>query len=259
MAVTDVRGRFLWYDLMTTDPAGGQAFYAKIAGWGLQLLDGLGMPYTMFTRQGIPVGGSMQLPEEATKMGAPPHWLAYVGTPDVDQTVALATELGARTYVAPQDIPSVGRFAVMADPQGATIAFYTPLNDQPGSHAPEIGEVSWHELTTTDLDGAMRFYQQVTGWEQTGTHEMGDSGPYRMFGQGGYTLGGMMKKPADMPAPSHWTLYIRVPGIQKGVADVKDSGGQVLMGPHEVPGGDWIAVCCDPQGAVFALHQRKVG
>ncbi len=62
-----------------------------------------------------------------------------------------------------------------------------------------------------------------------------------------------------MPAPSHWTLYIRVPGIQQGVDAVKANGGQVMMGPHEVPGGDSIAVCCDPQGAVFALHQRKVG
>ncbi len=259
MSLTDVRGRFLWYDLMTTDPQGAQGFYAKVAGWGLQPYNDLGAPYTMFTRAGVPIGGSMQLPDDAVKMGAPAHWLAYIGTPDVDKTVEKASKLGARTYVAPQDIPTVGRYAVMADPQGATIAFYTPANEQPPSHAPEMGDVSWHELATTDLDGALRFYQQLAGWEQTGSHDMGAMGRYQMFGQQGYTLGGMFAKPGDMPAPSHWTIYIRVPDVLKGVDAVKENGGQTLVGPHEVPGGDWIVLCKDPQGAVFALHQRKAG
>jgi predicted enzyme related to lactoylglutathione lyase len=257
MSLTDVRGRFLWYDLMTTDPQGAQEFYSKVAGWGLQPYTDLGMPYTMFTRGGVPIGGSMQLPEDAVKMGAPPHWMAYIGTPDVDATVKKAEAAGARTYVAPQDIPTVGRFAVIADPQGATIAFFTPSNEQPPSHAPEVGDVSWHELATTDLDGALRFYQKIAGWEQTGSHDMGAMGPYQMFGLGGFTLGGMFKKPAEMPAPSHWTFYVRVADVLEGVEVVKQNGGQVLMGPHEVPGGDWIVVCKDPQGAVFALHQRK--
>ncbi len=257
MSLTDVRGRFLWYDLMTKDPQGAQEFYTKVAGWGLQPYTDLGTPYTMFTRGDTPIGGSMQLPDEAAKMGAPSHWMAYIGTPNVDKTVAQAVTLGARTYVAPQDIPTVGRFAVMADPQGATIAFYTPSNEQPPSRAPEVGDVSWHELATTDLDGALRFYLQLAGWEQTGSHDMGAMGPYQMFGHQGFTLGGMFKKAPDMPGPAAWTLYIRVPEITKAVDLVKENGGQVLRGPHEVPGGDWILTCQDPQGAVFALHQRK--
>jgi predicted enzyme related to lactoylglutathione lyase len=259
MSLTDVRGRFLWYDLMTTDPQAAQAFYAKVAGWGLQPYTDLGMPYTMFTRAGTPIGGSMRLPDEAVKVGAPSHWLAYIGTPDVDRTVAQASKLGARTYVAPQDIPTVGRFAVMADPQGATIAFYTPANSQPASHAPAVGDVSWHELRTSDLDGALRFYQQIAAWEQTGSEDLGPRGRYQMFGREGHTLGGMIRKPDDLPAPSHWMLYIRVPDILVAVDAVKESGGQVMSGPREVPGGDWILQGVDPQGAMFALHQRKAG
>jgi predicted enzyme related to lactoylglutathione lyase len=257
MALTDVRGRFLWYDLMTTDPQGAHAFYAKVAGWGLQRFGDTEPPYMMFARGGAPLGGCMQLPEEASKMGAPSHWIGYIGTPDLDDTYATAVKLGARTYVPPRDIPTVGKFAVIADPQGATIAFFTPLNEQPPSHPPEVGDVSWHELTTTDPDAALRFYQQLAAWEQTGSHDMGPMGTYHMFGREGHTLGGMFKKPEDMPAPSHWTVYIRVPDIQTGAGAVKGNGGQVLMGPHQVPGGDWIVICTDPQGAVFALHQRK--
>jgi uncharacterized protein len=259
MSATDVRGRFLWYDLMTTDPQAAQAFYTKVAGWGLQPYNDTGTPYTMFTREGTPVGGSMQLPDEAVKMGAPSHWLAYIGTPDVDQTVAAASKLGARIYVAPQDIPTVGRFAVVADPQGATVAFFTPLNEQPPSGPPKVGDVSWNELMTTDLDGALKFYLQLARWEQTGSHDMGELGAYQMFGREGYTLGGIFTRPAGLDVPAHWTFYIRVPDVTRAVDLVKENGGQVLRGPHEVPGGDWVLQCRDPQGAVFALHQRKAG
>jgi uncharacterized protein len=259
MSLTEVRGRFLWYDLMTTDPTGARDFYTKIAGWGLQPFGDMQPPYLMFARGDTPIGGCMQLPEEASKMGAPSHWMAYIGTPDVDETFAKAVKLGARTYVPPRDIPTVGKFAVIADPQGATIAFFTPSNEQPASHPPEIGDVSWHELATSDLDGALRFYQQIAAWEQTGSHDMGAMGSYQMFGQQGHTLGGIFRKPAEMPGPSCWLLYIRVADITKGVDLVKANGGQVLRGPHEVPGGDWIVQCMDPQGAAFALHQRKVG
>jgi hypothetical protein len=256
MSETDIRGRFLWYELMTKDPKGAQTFYASVVGWGLQPYNDLGMPYVTFTRGGTPIAGCMQLPDDAVKMGAPPHWLAYIGTPDVDMTTSQAIGLGARTYVAPQDIPKVGRFSVLADPQGATIAFYTPSNEQPPSHAPEVGDFSWHELATTDPGSAFEFYRTLAGWEKTGEHDMGPMGIYQMYGRTGQTFGGMFRKPAEMPAPPHWLMYIRVPDVRVGADAVKANGGQVLHGPVEVPGGDWIVQCMDPQGAVFSLHQR---
>jgi hypothetical protein len=259
MQENDIRGRFLWYDLMTSDPAAAQAFYGKVAGWGLQALEDPNMPYTMFTRGEVPIGGSMQLPDEAVKMGAPPHWIAYVGTPNVDKTVEQALSKGAQTYVAPTDIPNIGRFAVLADAQGATIAFFSSSNEQPPEHPPELGDFSWHELITTDPGAAFDFYSALAGWEKTGEHDMGPMGVYQMFGRQGHPLGGMFKKPADMPAPPHWMLYIRVADIDKSVDVVNASGGQVLHGPEEVPGGDWVVNCVDPQGAFFSLHQRKAG
>jgi len=259
MQESDVRGRFLWYDLMTTNPKGAQAFYAKVAGWGLEPYTDGGATYMMFTRGGVPIGGSMQLPEEAMKMGAPSHWMAHIGTPDVDKTTAQAVSMGARTYVAPTDIPKIGRFSVLADPQGATIAFYSPLNEMPPSNKPELGDVSWHELVTTDPDAAFGFYSALTGWEKTGGHDMGPMGVYQMFGRQGFTLGGIFKRPAEMPAPPHWLLYVRVADIRAAAAAVTANGGRVPHGPVEVPGGDWTVRCMDPQGAVFALHQRKAG
>ena len=86
---------------------------------------------------------------------------------------------------------------------------------------------------------------------------MGPMGIYQMYGREGKTFGGMFKKPAEMPAPPHWLGYVTVPDIQKGAELVKANGGQILHGPAEVPGGDWILNALDPQGAAFAMHQKK--
>ena len=118
------RHRFVWYDLMTTDPAKGTEFYTQLIGWGTQPWEGP-MPYEMWTNQGTPLGGVMELPEDAKKGGVPPHWLAYVNVDDVDAIVEQATGLGAKVLVPGTDIPNAGKFAVLMDLQGAAFAVYS--------------------------------------------------------------------------------------------------------------------------------------
>ena len=256
MSDTSPRGRFVWYDLLTTNPGSAADFYTKIAGWGTQDFPGSAKPYTMWTTQNTPIGGVMELaPEMQTAM--PPHWIGYVAVPDVDETATQAESLGGRVLTAPMDIPEVGRFAVLSDPQGAAIAIFTP-KDNPPAHdgAPNVGEISWHELTTTDHKSAYEFYEKLFGWNKTGDFYMGDMGVYQTYGRGEQQLGGMWTKPADLPMPPNWLYYIRVPDADEAVERVKALGGQVLNGPMDVPGGDRIAQCMDPQGAAFAVHSR---
>ena len=85
------------------------------------------------------------------------------------------------------------------------------------------------------------------------------TGIYQMYGWGDITLGGMYNKPLDFPVPPHWLLYVTVDDVHAAVERVKESGGQVLNGPMEVPGGDWVAQCLDPQGASFAIHSATSG
>jgi predicted enzyme related to lactoylglutathione lyase len=241
---------------MTTDTKGAEAFYPRLTGWTAEPFPG--MPYTVWKRGTVQVAGMMTLPDEAKNAGAPSHWLMYIASPNVDETAATATRLGAKVYVAPRDIPEVGRFAVFGDPQGAVFAVLTPT--PPGGDtgfAPEIGDISWHELMTVGNKAALDFYRELFGWEQTGEMDMGPMGIYRMFGRGGKTLGGMFDKPAEVPAPPHWLLYVRVADVHSAAEVVKANGGQILNGPMEVPGGDWIVQCLDPQGAAFALHHVK--
>lgn len=254
---TSVRGRFLWDELLTTDVERAKDFYTKVIGWGTMPAPG-GVPYTLWTVGETPVGGVMTLPEQARASGTPPHWISYVGTPDVDATTNRARELGATVIVEPTDIPDVGRFSVLADPQGAFIAAFTPGSEPPPEVNAGVGHVSWHELSTTDYEAALRFYQDLFGWEPTTSQDMGPMGIYQMFGRGGRTYGGMFNKTPDMPGPPSWLLYIRVTNVRDTAPRVPDLGGQVLNGPMEVPGGDLIAQCLDPMGAAFGIHSKAI-
>ena len=255
MPKDDLRGRFVWYELLTTDPDAAIRFYTKILGWGTAPFEQAEGSYTMWTNQGTPVGGVMALPEEAKAQRVPPNWLGYVGTPDVDATAAQATELGGRILKEPADIPKVGRFAVIGDPQGAVIAVFTPSSDESREELPpKKGEFSWHELATTNHESAFQFYHSLFGWEKTEAMDMGPMGIYQMYGRHGKTLGGMFNKSKDMPGPPAWLYYVMVNDVHPASEKVKELGGKVLNGPMEVPGGDWITQCMDPQGAAFAIH-----
>ena len=251
-----VRGQFDWHELMTTDPQAAKEFYTAVIGWGTQDWSGGEHPYTMWMAGETMVGGIMQLPKEAADMGSSPHWLTYVETQDVDETVAIATKRGARVYVEPKDIPNVGRFAMLADPQGAVFALFMPGKEPMKHDAEQLGEFSWHELMTTDQNAAFDFYEELFGWKKTQAMDMGEQGVYQMFGLGDATFGGFYNLAPGMGAPPSWLPYIRVENADAAAERVKQLGGTIKNGPMDVPGGDRIAICTDPQGAVFALHSK---
>lgn len=252
-----VQGRFAWHELMTTDPRAAKAFYTAAIGWGTQDWPGSNPQYTTWTVDGAPVGGLMLLPDEAARQGAPPHWLTYIETQDVDETHAEALRLGARSYVAPTDIPNVGRFAVLADPQSAEFAIYTPQGDSMApTGRPRSGDFTWHELTTSNESDAFDFYARLFGWRKTSAMDMGDMGTYQMFGLGEEPLGGMYTIRPGMAAHPMWLPYIHVDSADAAAERVKQHGGTIKDGPMEVPGGGRIALCLDPEGVVFAVHAR---
>jgi predicted enzyme related to lactoylglutathione lyase len=254
-------GRIIWHDCMTPEPDRAITFYTKLFGWTITTWDGAGTPYHQWTNQGRTLGGSMRLPEEAVKAGAVPHWMMYVLAADADASFALATSLGATVFVPVTAIPSIGRFAVLADPQGAAFALFQPVGEEPRPDGPaDVGEFSWHELATTDHTAALAFYGKLFGWEAREAHDMGPMGIYQLWGRPGvpYPLGGMFIRPPEIPA-NHWLGYVRVTDIDASANAVKALGGQVLNGPMDVPGGDRVAQCADPLGAMFALHWLAQG
>ena len=255
MTIDAKRGRFVWYDLMTTDEDAAIAFYGKVAGWGTQPFEGGEKPYTMFTVGDSPIGGVMTIDPE--QMGdIPPHWMAHISTDDVDTAADRIRELGGQVYQVPTDIPEVGRFAIAADPQGASFGVFAGTAMPDDMRSPRHGDFSWHELQTTDYQAAFDFYADLFGWQKTSDFDMGDGWMYLMYGQNGKEYGGIYDKTEDMPGPPAWLYYIHVSDIDEAANTVKANGGRILNGPMEVPGGDRVAQCMDPQGAVFALHAK---
>jgi predicted enzyme related to lactoylglutathione lyase len=257
MADPTVRGRFVWHELMTTDTKSAGSFYSKVGGWNTKPWEN-DPSYTMFLAKESPMAGLMTLPDEAKAGGTPPNWLTYIGTPNVDETARHATTLGGKVLKQPEDIPTIGRFAILQDPQGAVFAAFTPLQGPQPESDPVLGDYSWHELMTTDWPAALKFYQSLFGWEEQSSMDMGpEMGMYQMYGRNGKMLGGMFNKPAEQPGPPVWIPYIKVPDSKQAAATAKKLGGQIVSGPMEVPGGDWIAQGIDPQGALFAVHSSK--
>jgi predicted enzyme related to lactoylglutathione lyase len=202
-----------------------------------------------------PLGGVMELPDEAAKMGTPPNWMAHVQVENVDTTASLVKKLGGKVYKEPEDIPTVGRFAVIADPQGAVISIFTP-NEAMTLHDPsKPGEFCWNELLTSDSPAAFNFYSQIFGWKKIQEMDMGPMGTYHIFGIGERQMGGMMTTPKGSPMPPMWLYYTETPDLDGAVARATKKGAKVMNGPMDVPGGGRIAQLSDPQGAAFALHQ----
>ena len=257
MSGNDYRGRIVWYENFTHDGKKSKDFYTKLFGWTLSPMPSPpgAPPYTVIENKGAGLGGIFEAPKEM--QGIPSHWVMYVGVPDVDAATKQAKSLGATVLVEPTDVPNMGRFSQIKDPQGAVLALWTAAMPGDGREPgpPEVGQFSWHELGTDDIDKVFPFYQKMFGWELRDRHDMGELGPYQLWSRPGvaWPIGGMFNRPKEMPV-SAWILYVSVPDINAAVDKVKKLGGQIVLGPMEVPGGDMVAQGMDPNGAFFALH-----
>jgi predicted enzyme related to lactoylglutathione lyase len=248
-----MHGKFVWYELMTTDAAAATAFYRDVVGWRAHDAGMPDMSYTILTAGETPVGGLMTLPKEAADAGARPGWMGYVGVDGVDDGAQKVTAAGGHVHRAPADIPGVGRFSVVADPQGAVYVLFKGSPEMEGSGSGgSQGHVGWHELYAADREAAFGFYSKLYGWTKADTLDMGAMGVYQIFEIGDAQAGGMMTKPDAIPAP-FWLYYFNVAAIDPAIARITSSGGQIVHGPSEVPGGSWIVQGVDPQGAMFAL------
>lgn len=250
------RGRIVWYELLTTDMKAAEKFYTAVVGWTVAPFDGSPQPYTMFMRDAqTPTGGVMTIPDG---MNFPPHWGMYVAVDKLEDAVARIETLGGSALSPVIDVPGIGRMRTMMDPQQAAFSVYESATEQPPDGPRQLGDVSWHELMTTDAAAALKFYSDMFGWSESSAMDMGPMGKYHIFRGGSYDLGGMMNKPPEMAqVPPHWGLYFRVSDVESGAERVKSNGGQVLNGPMDVPGGSRIINCRDPQGAYFSLHASK--
>jgi predicted enzyme related to lactoylglutathione lyase len=255
--MVDYHGRFVWYELITTDVAAAKAFYAKVMGWEAQDASTPDIAYTLFSASGTAVSGLMELPQDAQKMGATPRWMVYVGVADADAAAQRIKGLGGAVYVPPTN-SNIGRVSVVADPQKASFGLVEGLKFERSQPAgTQLGHVGWSELRAENWQQVFAFYGELFGWQKAGA-DAGRAESHQLFGAGGQTIGGMFNKHAiAIERIPFWLNYVNIENLDAAVDQVKSAGGEISEGPLELPDGGWIVRCRDPQGAAFAMQGKS--
>jgi predicted enzyme related to lactoylglutathione lyase len=254
-------GKFVWCEWMGDNVKAAADFYAHVVGWNAKdsAMPGA-RPYTVLSAGGYGVGGMMTIPPEAKAMGVRSCWTGYIWVEDVDAAAAKVTAAGGSVMRPGADIPGVGRFAVVADPQGAGFMLFRDAGgNPPPPPAPNTpGLVGWRELHAGDGAAAFAFYSGLFGWTKRKATEMGGTGVYQLFGVAGgdRDYGGVLTRAPQTPGP-FWLYYFSVPAIDAAAARIKAKGGKIANGPTEAPGGYWTVQAIDPEGALFALVAPK--
>ncbi len=249
-------GRFVWCDMMATDPDVARRFYeALFPAWQL---GPRGEPEAGFSRISLAGRGIGHVVDLDPGHGLPPHWVPYLTVRSVDEACARAKELGGQVHAAPMEMAGVGRFAVIGDPQGAVFSPIEPAEDTPEHSGPmPPGAFCWLELLTTNTAAAATFYPAVLGWAHAEV-PMG-SAPYHLFRRGERDAAGMVPMPADAHDPPGWLAYVYTSDMDASLARVTDLGGRIWRPVTHVPGVGQFAVVADPLGAKLALFRSERG
>lgn len=239
-------GSFVWHECRSTDVERSKRFYTELLGWEIEVYKPGELDYAMVNAGGTTHGGFGQAGE-----GAPSHWIGHVAVDDLDATIGRAKGAGGTVIVPRMDMPEIGAFAVIADPQGAIVSVYQPAgDDMPVAQ----GVFLWDELHTGDVDGAKSFYGEVFGWKSADM-DVGEI-VYTIFKRDGdVDAGGLMKNPGDGQGPAAWMTYLATDDVDATVAKATELGATVHMPGDDVPGVGRIAVLSDPAGAMFGLFK----
>jgi len=261
--MSDDRGGFIWYELITDDVERARTFYRAVIGWEIAA-DGQDLPtggnYRMIARaDGGHAGGLMSMSPDMKSHGGKPVWLGYIHHPDVDRAVEQVTRAGGSVHMPAMDMPGVGRMAMVSDPQGAQ--FYI-MNPTPPAGNPDAKSdvfdyakpqhIRWNELWTSDQDAAVALYSDLFGWTQDGVMLMGPMGDYLFIQHEGGGIGAIAKAQPGGEGP-RWQYFAGVDDIDRARAAVNENGGEVLGDPQQIPGGEYTVYARDPSGATIGL------
>lgn len=246
-------GQFCWIDLAALDMAKAEEFYTGLFGWKTQRVDTEGgPPYANFMLGESIVAGLGELNDEMRAQGIPPMWNSYISVDNVDKCAEKTVELGGQVAVPPMDVLHFGRLAFIQDKTGGMVGLW-----QPGDHigATEVNSPNcfcWNEFATRDLAGACEFFEKLLGWSFT--NNAYSPAPYMVIHCGENQNGGIIEMGEQWPEniPPHWSVYFTAASIEDSTKKLTGLGGKMHHGPFETPVGP-MAICADPQGAMFNL------
>ncbi|WLW57138.1 VOC family protein [Streptomyces sp. YU58] len=226
-------------------------FYSALFGWRSETDSREEMGgYTIAYVGHLPVAGLVPLGEEPQQ---PVVWYVTFAVSDVDAVVAKVRSAGGSVVFEPGDVPGMGRFASVSDPQGAAFQLWQAAGFEGAGLLNAPGSLGWVELMTRAPERAVDFYTTVFGWS------VDASARYPQWGLDGADFGGMVTMDDKFPpeVPPHWLPYFAVEDVDTASATATEAGGTVLMEPTTVPEGPRIAVLRDPHGAMFGVYRAQ--
>ena len=245
-------GRVLWRESMTKDLAKAKAFYGGLFGWQFEDFPGgdPAAPYPMIKVGESTVGGLMQMQQG---MQMPSYWTSYVSVADVDASCAAAKTNGGSVPWGPVDIPSVGRMAMVAGPDGACLSIMKPQGEgmKPAGR-PGPGEFCWETLSAGDVEAAKRFWCVVVPRWQV---REGGGMPTFGVGEGMENQVADLQSAASAGAPPSWLTYVVVEKIEAALAKAEKLGGKVMLPAMAIPNIGRIGGIFDDQGAALGLFE----
>jgi predicted enzyme related to lactoylglutathione lyase len=238
-------GRFVWFDLLSEDPAAAEAFYAGVFGWRFE--DSGTADYRLIRSGDALIGGVAETDDRESGFSES-RWLATLSVDDVDAALARAEAAGGEVLVRPVDVQGRGRLAALRDPSGAVLVLLrTEGGDPADGVAPPVGSFLWTDLWTEDAATARRFYGEVVGY-QSRTAEVGAEHRYEILGRDGRARAGLVV--IDLEGiDANWLPYVRVADVAGAAEQARQRGGTVLLERAD------LAVLIDPTGAAIGVQK----
>jgi predicted enzyme related to lactoylglutathione lyase len=248
-------GKFVYHELYSKDPAASKAFYCELFGWTAQDLPlGPDAAYTRFMLGDTLVAGLMPIaliPAPDDQKPAP-HWAVYVSVEDVDAATERAVARGGKLLSGPHEVPGMGRWSVMRDPQGAMFRlFKSEAGDGEDVDSRAWGRFCWESLNTSDVPAGVKFYQDVVGW---GTTAMGDMPLFTRKRAGTGEPVGVASTGEANGAP-HWGTFVSTPDTTATLKKAKALGAKILVERTEIPTVGAFGILIDPTEAQLFLFE----
>jgi predicted enzyme related to lactoylglutathione lyase len=250
-ATTPDAGRFVWRDLMTRDVGAAKRFYMELLGWRFEDTKRNGRAYALARLGSAPVAGIVDV---SAIPDAGPQWISFMSIDDVDTKVALVTANGGQVLLAPRDVATIGRAAVVADPQGAPIGLVTLRREVPDPASPTPSAFFWQEYLARDASRGLDFYKQLAGYESSITDtRLGLD--YHILKRD-RSRAGLFQLPATATdVLPNWLPYVLVADPAALSARVAGLGGRILVPASPERRNGSLAVVADPGGAPLALQK----
>jgi predicted enzyme related to lactoylglutathione lyase len=240
-------GKFVWFDLATSDVDAAKRFYGELLGWKFSDLAEADVQYTVIENRSRMIAGIVADPEAD---GSESLWIGSISVPDVDRAAEQTQEAGGVVHDPPQELKDRGRTAFVTDPQGAAVSFLRATGGDPPDREPAAGDFGWVELWTSDLAGSLAFYVSL-GYTAGGLQIRGDE-PYRVLKVAGEPQAGVVELERD-DAGSGWLPYVAVDDLSDTLERTVALGGQVVVDPNPEFADGQAAVIVDPTGAALAV------